>query len=224
MRTGPAYKLDAETAQNLVTSYALGKSIRRMARELMVNEKTVSTALIRAGVELRGRCGFRRHLTTDVELSEMVKAYRAGEGTQEIADKLGTTAAIVADRLKRSGLSLRPPGFRKGEDHHAWKGGRVAHEGYIQVLIYPSDPYYAMAKVKSSSADGGRYVFEHRYKMAKKLGRLLTEHETVHHKDGNGLNNNLKNLQLRQGKHGKGASFRCCDCGSYNVKAQALAG
>jgi hypothetical protein len=71
-----------------------------------------------------------------------------------------------------------------------------------------------MAKVKTG---GSRYVLEHRLVMAQKLGRCLTESETVHHKDLDHSNNVIGNLQLRQGKHGKGAAFCCADCGSYNV-------
>ena len=174
-----------------------------------------------------GRPSGSRNKTQKVsaeQVAQMIRQYENGDGTEAVGIAFGLSASAVSYYLKREGVELRPAGFRVGKAHHAWKGGRVEHEGYIQVLIYPSDPYYAMAKVKSSSANGGRYVLEHRYKMAQKLGRCLTDNETVHHKDDNGLNNNLKNLQLRQGKHGKGASFRCCDCGSYNVTAQALAG
>lgn len=158
------------------------------------------------------------------QVAQMIKQYEAGDSTEAVGADFGMNASAVSYYLKREGVELRPAGFQVGEDHHAWKGGRVEHEGYIQVLIYPDDPFYPMAKVKSPNANGGRYVLEHRYKMAQKLGRCLTDNETVHHKDDNGLNNNLRNLQLRQGKHGKGASFRCCDCGSYNVEATALAG
>lgn len=158
------------------------------------------------------------------QLARMIVEYKEGKSTEALGTSLGISAGTVAARLQKAGVKLRAPGFKVGKDHHAWKGGRIEHEGYLQVLIYPDDPYYVMAKVKSASANGGRYVLEHRYKMAKKLKRCLAEHETVHHKDGNTLNNNLHNLQLRQGNHGKGSSFRCCNCGSYNVEATALAG
>ena len=46
--------------------------------------------------------------------------------------------------------------------------------------------------------------------------------ETVHHIDGDRGNNKLENLQLRQGRHGKGASFQCVDCGSHMVVAVPL--
>lgn len=136
----------------------------------------------------------------------------------------GVSPGTIAKHLKDTGVQLRPPGFRKGDQHHAWVGGRIEHDdGYVLVLVYPDDPYYEMGQVKGAGKDGSRYVLENRLVMARKLGRCLTDDETVHHKDLNKKNNSPKNLQLRQGRHGKGAVFCCADCGSYNVKATELA-
>lgn len=45
-------------------------------------------------------------------------------------------------------------------------------------------------------ADGKGYVKEHRLVTEVYLGRFLRRNEHVHHKDGNGLNNSLENLEL----------------------------
>ncbi len=66
------------------------------------------------------------------------------------------------------------------------------------------------------------YVFEHRLVMARSLGRPLAPKETVHHIDGDRQHNDLSNLQLRSGRHGNGAVYRCRDCGSHNVEAVPL--
>ncbi len=58
--------------------------------------------------------------------------------------------------------------------------------------------------------------------MERLIGRRLRQDETVHHIDGDKTNNSEGNLQLRIGRHGKGAIFCCGDCGSTNIVPCAL--
>ena len=66
-----------------------------------------------------------------------------------------------------------------GVKSSAWKGGRIKMKfGYFAVRV------------------DGRYIYEHRYLMEKKIGRPLRSDEIVHHKDGNKTNKNPGNLEL----------------------------
>jgi len=50
----------------------------------------------------------------------------------------------------------------------------------------------------------GKITVQHRVIMEKHLGRLLKTDEIVHHKDGNGKNNDIQNLELMSlSQHGK---------------------
>lgn len=73
-----------------------------------------------------------------------------------------------------------------GVNHPMWKGGIYTNnKGYV--FIYsPNHP--------NKNKDG--YVLEHRLNMEKKIGRLLTSKEVIHHKNENPSDNRIKNLKL----------------------------
>lgn len=83
-------------------------------------------------------------------------------------------------------------------------------DGYRRVVIDEGELFYEMGVRRGHHNHGTRTVLEHRLVMARKLGRALLAHETVHHKDGDTLNNRIKNLELRVGQHGKGATEAHC--------------
>jgi hypothetical protein len=77
-----------------------------------------------------------------------------------------------------------------GEKHGSWIGGKIIDVGgYVKVR------------------KGGKYTQEHRVVMEEHIGRSLFAWETVHHKDGNRLNNNISNLELMGTRHPKGQFY-----------------
>lgn len=80
---------------------------------------------------------------------------------------------------------------RHGEAHSQWKGGRSKDRyGYSKLNINLVEPQF------HSMCDKSGWVLEHRYLVAKKIGRPLTRNEIVHHIDHNKENNSLDNLEL----------------------------
>jgi ssDNA-binding Zn-finger/Zn-ribbon topoisomerase 1 len=73
------------------------------------------------------------------------------------------------------------------------RGCYVGHKdknGYISIRLNPSDPYFCMARKDHR-------VFEHKYIMAKHLGRPLERWEVVHHINGIRNDNRIENFELK---------------------------
>lgn len=131
----------------------------------------------------------------------------------KISIEVDRSQTFVSNALRKAGYRFK---IRKRENHGNWKGGiAMSPSGYKMIRLRENDP---MLPLTNQSG----YALEHRLKMARKLGRLLHRDETVHHINGNKLDNSLKNLQLRQGRHGNGIVMRCKDCGSNNVHPMPL--
>lgn len=137
---------------------------------------------------------------------EVSTALQMGLTVQEVADLAETPYGTMRHYLARTGLKPRrgrPRGRHSTRDQNRkW------------ISISQDDPYYGMSHAG--------WITEHRYVMAKHLGRMLDSTETVHHLNGDPHDNRVGNLQLRQGNHGAGQAWQCCECGSHNVQAVVL--
>jgi transposase-like protein len=213
-------KLSSEEKEEAKRMYLSGQDTPVVAKHFGVHATSMRWYLRELGTPMRkGRP--RKEFSKDV-VEAMVARYAGGESARALAEHFDTSSEAVSCALRLRGVVLRN-GALTGEKHALWRGGRTLTNGargahvYALVLLPLDSPFAAMR------TSPRRYCLEHRLVMAKHLGRPLERHETVHHIDGNTLNNALENLQLRQGQHGKGAAFVCKDCGSRNVAAEELA-
>lgn len=100
--------------------------------------------------------------------------------------------------------------FCSRQCHYDSHIGQVVNAGgYLRVFVPRGTP----------GADSSGRMLEHRWVMQQAIGRPLEAHETVHHMNGDKLDNRIENLQLRNGRHGKGAILRCRCCGSDDIEA-----
>lgn len=144
---------------------------------------------------------------------EIMSRYQNGESANRICKDFECSGDTVRSFLRFMGIEIRS---REGRDGVNWKGGSfLSGDGYKYIWIEKNHQFNSMR------TQGG-YVLEHRLVMAEDIGRSLTSKETVHHKNGDRLDNFISNLQLRSSNHGPGQVRVCGDCGSHNILSEEL--
>lgn len=202
---------DSESA--IITRYIGGESAADIAQEFGCGVYPIYGVLQRHGITTR-----HMPYLSDEEKAQAAQLYAEGNTYAQVAALMERSESSIVKAIETHAPDVMRHIGRRGEESFTWKGGRVLHHsGYVHVYVADDDPLISMAQSAK-----GHYVPEHRLVMARALGRPLAAHETVHHINGIKDDNRLENLQLRQGKHGRGVRLQCLDCGSHNVTAVAL--
>ena len=134
---------------------------------------------------------------------DICDAYEAGETLASIGERLDANPKSIWYVLENHSVQRRRGGYEagkyQGEKSWNWKGGtHKTSQGYIRRRLIPDDPFIDMATGPHN------LVFEHRYVMARHLGRCLLPEEDVHHKNGLRDDNRLENLELWCTSHQRG--------------------
>lgn len=207
----PKKRFTPEVEAEIVAKYVSGRRSGELAQEYECGRKLITNMAKRYGHgEYSSRVkGGIRGINTDSLNPKIEELHAQNLSQAEIANEVGISQPVVSRVLRQLGLKPNNPiRVNRGSESNFWKGGVVENgSGYRMIL---SNEFPSM-QIKTG------YILEHRLVMARYLGRPLEKHETVHHIDGNRVNNNITNLQLRIGNHGAGGTYHCADCGSLRI-------
>lgn len=211
-----------EEEPEVIRRYQSGEGIVALSRVYKCSHKTIYGVLRRWGRRTNNPQSDAYEFTND-EIKNIIFLWESDLPVTAIAKEMGAKGPEVSVCLADHGYDVHLRYSYNGErvnGARGWGNGRWPNkEGYIIVPIYPDDPMYCMTRTSGRA----NTVAEHRLLMARSIGRPLLDSETVHHIDGNGFNNDISNLQLRQGHHGTGVVMTCLDCGSHNIQSIPIA-
>lgn len=207
-------KLSKEADLKIAELYVAGDSLNMLAAKFECTIDSIRRALKRENVPSRKR-GNTHKIFEQSQVDTIIAGYEAGLSQADIAQKMSVGQVQISRILRNNGVQIRGNNMR-GENHHAWRGGKTTTgQGYTLIYV-PQD--HPLASMRSRVG----YCPEHRWNMALYLKRPLNEWETVHHIDGDRTNNSIENLQLRIGQHGNGQAYECADCGSTRINPRKL--
>jgi hypothetical protein len=98
--------LDPSAEGELIDSYRSGAKIKELAQEFRVHRTTVTSLLLRCGVELR-QVGLRPD-----QVNEASRLYRSGWSLATLGDKFGVDDMTVRRYLLLAGVVMRSPAER----------------------------------------------------------------------------------------------------------------
>lgn len=165
-------------------------------------------------VEQRRRKGWA--LYCSVECRDAVK--RGRKGSQRV-ERIEFVCPQCGDTFQKAPHEKSQKYCSRPCAHEAMRGvarptsgkRHLTRDGYISVYVPPGDRPRGKEKIARE--------MEHRVVMARVLGRALEPYETVHHINGDKVDNRIENLQLRIGSHGYGVALRCRHCGSSDIES-----
>jgi DNA-binding CsgD family transcriptional regulator len=213
---GSRLRVPDQLRETIAAEYVSGARSGQLAKKYGINRKLVTTIVREKGFPVRNQLDSsgRPQRATDHLLPLVLELRERGLSQAKIGKKLGVSQALIGRMLIAAGKPTRE--ILNGEKASRWNGGQVINpHGYRMIHVAPDHPFASM-RIRTG------YVLEHRLVMAERLGRALTPFETVHHINGDRTDNRIENLQLRQGKHGRGVVMVCACCGSGNIVSREI--
>lgn len=204
-----AAQFTMQQSQSIRDAYEDGSNYSALVSQFGGQEGSIKAAIKRAG----GTLVAVTPALSDSEKQEVIALHLGGLSQTKIALRMDRSQSAIGRTLQGAGFIYEP---LAGKNHPNWKGGVFRSGLYVRMKGDNNNPC-----LKGMLDDRG-HVAQHRAVLAKSLGRPLTPNETVHHINGIKHDNRLENLQLRIGRHGRGVSMVCNDCGSHDISYQEL--